>query len=84
MSKLTEHDLELLSLVADGMTSAEIAEKLNRSPHTIKSRKSRITAKLGASNITEAVFMSVIEIAEWRRENGHPDETVIKSPWMGG
>lgn len=83
MSKLTQHDLELLSLVADGLTSAEIAEVLNRSVHTIKSRKSRITAKLNAANITEAVFLSVLEIAEWRRANGHPDETVIKSPWLG-
>lgn len=82
MLSLTDNDLELLSLVVDGLTTEEIAEKLDRSPHTIKSRKSRIIRKLSAANMNEAVFVSVHEIARWRRKNVAPDDSVGSSPWL--
>jgi len=80
--KLTDTDLEILSWSADGLTSDEIAEKMNRSPNTIKSRKSRILAKLNAANMTEAIYKAVHQIAEWRRDNGRPDPSIDKSPWL--
>lgn len=68
LARLTPNDLKILSLVADGYTTLEIAEQLKRSPHTIKSQKSRIIGKLQASNITEAVYRSVHQIAEFRKD----------------
>lgn len=82
MAELTKNDLKILSLVADGLTTDEIADRLNRSRHTIKSQKSRIIAKLGARNMNEAVFKSIQLIANYRFENGHPDDTITENPWL--
>jgi DNA-binding NarL/FixJ family response regulator len=82
LSNLTDGDLELLSLVAAGKTTEEISAQLNRSINTIKSRKSRIISKLGVNNMAEAVFRSVHQIADWRRDNGQPDDSISGSPWL--
>jgi len=70
---LTDADLEVLSYCADGFTSHEIAKSTHKELSTIKSRKSRITRKLGARNIAEAVYMTVGLISEWREKNDWVD-----------
>jgi len=70
---LTDADLEVLSYCADGLTSHEIARETHKELSTIKSRKSRITRKLGARNIAEAVYMSVGLISDWRERNNWVD-----------
>ena len=52
---LTERELEVLSLLAAGLTNREIAQKLVISPETVKRHGASIYGKLGVGNRTQAV-----------------------------
>ncbi len=47
---LTDREREILSLVAQGMTSKDIAQKLDISPRTVESHRARMMEKLGIQN----------------------------------
>jgi DNA-binding NarL/FixJ family response regulator len=51
---LSEREIEVLSLAADGLTNKQIGEKLFLSHHTIARHLANARAKLGASNRAEA------------------------------
>ena len=51
---LSRRELEVLALIAEGDTNAEIAERLVIAPSTVESHVKRILRKLGARNRTEA------------------------------
>jgi LuxR family maltose regulon positive regulatory protein len=51
---LSDRELEVLELVAQGLTNREIGERLYISPHTVKVHTYNIYGKLGAHNRTEA------------------------------
>jgi DNA-binding NarL/FixJ family response regulator len=55
---LTSREIELLGLIADGSTNAEIAERLVISPLTVKSHVSRILTKMDARDRTQLVVMA--------------------------
>jgi two-component system response regulator DesR len=55
---LTEREREVLALIAEGATNAEIAKRLFLSPHTIKEHTSALYRKLGARNRAEAVQLA--------------------------
>lgn len=55
---LTGRESEVLSLIAEGRTNAEIAATLFMSPKTASVHVSHIIAKLGAGNRTEAAAMA--------------------------
>ncbi|MCW3029519.1 MAG: DNA-binding response regulator [Solirubrobacterales bacterium] len=55
---LTAREIELLALVAGGLTNAEIAERLVISPLTVKSHVSRILTKMDARDRTQLVVMA--------------------------
>jgi DNA-binding CsgD family transcriptional regulator len=52
---LTRRELEILELIAQGLSNREIAEKLYVSENTIKTHCSRAFEKLGAKRRTQAV-----------------------------
>ena len=52
---ITERELEVLSLVADGLSNREIAAQLFVSENTIKTHCARTFDKLGAARRTQAV-----------------------------
>jgi len=52
---ITPRELEILQLIAKGMSNREIAEKLFVSENTVKTHSSRIFDKLGARRRTQAV-----------------------------
>lgn len=56
---LTERELEVLRLMAQGLQNKEIANTLVISERTVKFHVSAILAKLGAGNRTEAVRLAV-------------------------
>lgn len=61
MSGLTEREIEVLRLVADGWDTAEIARQLSYSERTIKNVIHDITARLCLRNRTHAVAYAVRE-----------------------
>ena len=52
---ITPRELEILELIAKGMSNREIAEKLFVSENTVKTHSSRVFDKLGAKRRTQAV-----------------------------
>jgi NarL family two-component system response regulator LiaR len=53
--EITPRELEILELIATGMSNREIAEKLFVSENTVKTHSSRVFDKLGAKRRTQAV-----------------------------
>ncbi len=64
---LTERELEVVSLVAGGLSNKEIAEELTVEPSTVDTHVHHILSKLGLT--------SRVEIATWwvRRAAGRED-----------
>ncbi len=58
LEPLTERELEVLALLAQGMPNKEIAARLVISERTAKFHVSSIMGKLGATNRTEAVSLA--------------------------
>ncbi len=52
---ITRRELEILELIAQGLSNREIADKLFVSENTVKTHSSRVFDKLGARRRTQAV-----------------------------
>jgi len=52
---ITPRELEILELIAEGLSTREIAERLFVSQNTVKTHSSRLFDKLGARRRTQAV-----------------------------
>jgi NarL family two-component system response regulator LiaR len=57
--EMTDRELEVLVLVADGLNNREIADQLFVSRSTVKTHVSNILTKLGVSSRTEAVAYAI-------------------------
>jgi DNA-binding CsgD family transcriptional regulator len=55
---MTPRELEVLQLIADGLSNKEMAERLFVSENTVKTHTSRVFDKLGASRRTQAVQLA--------------------------
>jgi DNA-binding NarL/FixJ family response regulator len=58
LDELTAREREVLSLIAEGLTNAEIAQMLQLSPLTAKTHVSRILMKLGARDRVRLVVIA--------------------------
>jgi two-component system, NarL family, response regulator YdfI len=56
---LSDRELEVLDLLAEGISNKLIAHRLSISEHTVKTHVASIFAKLGASSRTEAVSRAI-------------------------
>ena len=68
---LTPREQEVMALVASGMSSQNIADKLFISPKTVENHRSRIMHKLDVSNIIDlarhAVKLGLIDLDLWKK-----------------
>jgi len=55
---ITPRELEILSLIAAGLSNREIAEKLSVSENTVKTHSARVFDKLNARRRTQAVQLA--------------------------
>ena len=58
LSELTSREREVMTLVAEGLTNAEIGTRLFMSPATARTHVSRILTKLGARDRTQLVVLA--------------------------
>ena len=61
-ASLTKRELDVLSLMAEGLTNRQIASALGIALGMVKTQTSAILTKLGARNRTEAALMSLVII----------------------
>jgi len=56
---LTSSEIEIVRLIADGMTTKEIAEKKCISFHTVNTHRKNIFRKMGVSNASELIMQAI-------------------------
>lgn len=61
LAALTDRELEVLRLLAEGLSSKEIAEQLSLSPQTIDSHRKTLLRKLDAKNVAGLVRIAFRE-----------------------
>lgn len=59
LERLTEREREILTLLGEGFTSKEIAQRLNISPRTVDNHRTNILQKTRASNSMELVRVAM-------------------------
>ncbi len=56
---LSEREIEIITLIAEGLTNVQIADQLHLSNHTINTHRKNIMAKLGVKNTAGIVMYAV-------------------------
>ena len=85
---LTARQLEVLALVAKGLTNAEIADRLVVSPRTAEHHVAAVLTKLGAETRRDAARRAAeLELVEQpvgaSRRRGRPRSFVVTRPGRG-
>lgn len=56
---LSEREIEVITLIAEGLTNIEISEKLFLSKHTVNTHRKNIMSKLGVKNTAGIVMFAI-------------------------
>lgn len=57
--KLSGREMEILKLIADGLTTPEIGEKLYISPRTVEFHRANLLSKTGSKNLAELIKYAI-------------------------
>tara|TARA_B100000809_G_scaffold97966_1_gene96539 strand:- start:205 stop:846 length:642 start_codon:yes stop_codon:yes gene_type:complete len=60
-SKLSDREIEVTRLIANGLTSKQMAEKLFLSTHTINTHRKNIMKKIGVKGASEVILYAIHE-----------------------
>ncbi|WNJ18098.1 response regulator transcription factor [Pontibacter sp. G13] len=58
-TRLTERETEIVALMAEGISTQSIAEKLNLSVHTIYTHRKNVMRKLGVTTAAEVILYAI-------------------------
>lgn len=58
---ISEREIEIITLIAEGLTNPQISEKLFLSKHTVNTHRKNIMAKLGVKNTAGIVMYAIKE-----------------------
>lgn len=61
LSQLTEREVEIVKLIAEGLSNKEIGEKLFISHRTVDTHRTNLMQKLGVHNIAGLVRLAIQE-----------------------
>jgi two-component system nitrate/nitrite response regulator NarL len=73
LNLLSKRECEVVQCLVQGLTNREIAERMGLSPHTVKNYLFRVFDKLGVSNRTELLFMTL-------SQGGSAEESAAPDP----
>jgi DNA-binding NarL/FixJ family response regulator len=59
LKRLTEREFEVLQLIAQGLTSVQIAQRINRSLKSVEAYRTSIRAKLGAKSTVDLARLAL-------------------------
>ena len=59
LAQLNEREFEVLQMLAQGLTSAEMAQRINRSIKSIELYRAALRSKLGARSVAELTKMAI-------------------------
>jgi DNA-binding NarL/FixJ family response regulator len=59
LSMLTEREFEVLQMIAQGLTSAQIAERINRSIKSVEAYRTSLRSKLGAKSTVDLARLAL-------------------------
>ena len=59
VQKLTEREKEVITLLADGLTCAQVGEKLFISQRTVETHKNNLMSKLGLKNLADIIKFAI-------------------------
>lgn len=76
LAGITDRESEILALITQGMSNADVARLTYLSPNTVKSYIRSVYRKIGASSRTQAVL--------WGIDHGFAPDTHRIDHWMGG
>jgi DNA-binding NarL/FixJ family response regulator len=68
LTSLTRRELEVLEMIASGLTNAEAANRLHLSVHAIKFHLAAIYRRLGVTNRTEAAVAYLRAVSSVRSD----------------
>lgn len=57
--KLTKREVEVVKLIAEGLTSKEAAQKLGTSPRTVEAQRRSIYTKLELGNLADLIRYAI-------------------------
>ncbi len=64
MNTITPKEKEVLALLAQGLSSKEIANKLSISFHTVESHRKNLRFKFDAKNSSELIMKAVVSVIQ--------------------
>lgn len=59
LNRLTPREVQVLTLMAEGLPAEEVADKLGMSPNTLRTHTQNVLTKLGVHSKTEALMLAI-------------------------